>query len=120
MKTDDELRNLPVSELRRLFTDTALVLPDELDLALREFSAMGRRADMGTSMLGAAAICMLLMLGGLTACLIMALTLVVKPFAALFMTILWGIVSAVSALQSHLTAAPFNARVRPVKVTKTA
>ncbi len=68
-------------------------------LARQEIAEKVKSAGVGAGMLSGSAITGLLTLGSLTALMILALSLVVAPWlAALIVTVLWAVVTAVLAL----------------------
>ena len=72
----------------------------ELAMARREMTDKAKNAGMGAGMLGGSAIAALLMLGSLTALLVIALTYALPAWAAaLIVTVFWAAVTAVLALR---------------------
>ncbi len=96
----DDARDRPVGELlRELANETSTLVRQELDLAKAEMAQKGKRAGLGAGMLGGSGVAALLALGALTACLILALDLVLPGWlAALLVTLLWAAVAAVLAI----------------------
>ena len=96
-----DLREEPIGELlKRLSNETTTLVKMELDLAKAEMTQKGKDAGVGAGLLGGAGITALLFLGSLTAFLILLLDgALANWLAALVVTIFWGIVAAVLALQ---------------------
>lgn len=86
--------------LKELSQETTTLVRQELDLAKAEMTQKGKDAGVGAGLLGGAGITALLFLGSLTAFLILLLDgALANWLAALVVTIFWGIVAAVLALQ---------------------
>jgi uncharacterized membrane protein YqjE len=107
----EDLRSQPVGELmKRLATETATLVRQEIDLAKAEVSEKGRKAGQGAGMFGGAGVAGLLALGSLTACVILALDTAMDAWlAALIVTAIWGAIAGVLALsgrQRFAEAAP--------------
>ena len=96
-----ETRDKSVAELlKELSEETTTLVRQELDLAKAEMTVKAKEGGKGAGMLGGAGVSGLLMLGALTATLIGILDTGMKFWlAALIVTVLWGIVAAVLALQ---------------------
>ncbi len=86
--------------LKQLSQETTTLVRQELELAKAEMSVKAKEGGKGAGFLGGGAVAGLLFLGALTATLIGILdTFMVFWLAALIVTILWGAVAAVLALQ---------------------
>ncbi|HMJ34228.1 MAG TPA: phage holin family protein [Baekduia sp.] len=99
----EELRERPVGELlKQLSEETSNLVKQELTLARAELEQQGRRAGVGAGMLGGAGVAGLLTLGSLTAMLVALLdTAMATWLAALILTVVWGAVAGVLALQGR-------------------
>jgi hypothetical protein len=85
--------------VKQLGNDIGTLIRQEVQLAKAELSAKGKQAGAGGAMLGVAALTGLGALGALTACLILALALVMPAaLAALVVTLLYGGIAAAAAL----------------------
>jgi uncharacterized membrane protein YqjE len=85
--------------VKDLSRDTSLLVRQEIALAKAEMAEKGEKAGVGLGMLAGAAVAALLMLGTLTAFLVLALDGVMPAWtAALVVTLLWGVVAGVLAL----------------------
>jgi len=93
-------RDQSIGELvKELAAETSTLVRQELDLAKAEMTERGRQASKGAGMLGAAAAVSLLAAGALTACVIVALDLVMATWlAALIVTVVCGAVAGVLAM----------------------
>jgi uncharacterized membrane protein YqjE len=98
-----DLRERPIGELlKQLSEETSTLVKQELALARAELEQQGKRAGVGAGMLGGAGVAGLLTLGSLTALLIALLdTAMTTWVAALIVTVLWGAVAGVLALQGR-------------------
>jgi len=98
-----ELREQSIGELlKQLSQETSTLVKQEMALARAELEEQGKRAGKGAGMLGGAGVAGLLTLGALTATLIALLDTAMKTWlAALIVTVLWGIVAGVLALQGR-------------------
>jgi uncharacterized membrane protein YqjE len=98
-----DLRERPIGELlKQLSEETSTLVKQELALARAELEQQGKRAGVGAGMLGGAGVAGLLTLGSLTALLIALLdTAMATWVAALIVTVLWGAVAGVLALQGR-------------------
>jgi uncharacterized membrane protein YqjE len=98
-----ELRDRGTGELvRELSAQASRLVRQEVELAKAEMTEKGKKAGIGVGMLGGAAVACLLMLGSLTACLIVALALARSAgAAALVVTALWGVIAGVLVLQGR-------------------
>lgn len=84
--------------IKDLSRETSTLVRQELALAKAEMAEKGKKATAGAAMLAGAGVAALLMLGALTAFLILLLDEAMPPWsAALLVTVLWGIVGAVLA-----------------------
>ena len=97
---DDALRDSSMGELfKRLTSDMSVLVRKEFELFRVEMVEKGKGVGQGAVMLSAAAVSGLLALGSLTATAILLLALVMPAWtAALAVTILWGIASAILAV----------------------
>jgi uncharacterized membrane protein YqjE len=88
--------------LKRLSQDTSTLVRQEMALARAELTEQGKRAGTGAGMLGGAGVAGLLTLGALTATVIGVLD-TGMPFwlAALIVTLIWGAIAGVLALQGR-------------------
>ena len=85
--------------LKRFAGDIAVLIRDDLRSARDEMAEKAKTAGVGAGMLSGSALTGLMTLFSLTALIILALALVLPPWAAaLIVTILWGIATAVLAL----------------------
>jgi uncharacterized membrane protein YqjE len=85
--------------VKDLSRDTSLLVRQEIALAKAEMAEKGEKAGVGLGMLAGAAVGALLMLGTLTAFLVLALDGAMPAWAAaLVVTLLWGVVAGVLAL----------------------
>ncbi len=98
-----ELRERGTGELvKDLSAQASRLVRQEVELAKAEMAEKGKKAGIGVGMFGGAAVAALLMLGSLTACLIVALALAMSAWgAALIVTALWGLVAGVLVLQGR-------------------
>jgi uncharacterized membrane protein YqjE len=98
-----DLREHSIGELlKELSQETSTLVKQELALARAELSEQGKRAGTGAGMLGGAGVAGLLTLGALTATLIALLDTAMKTWlAALIVTVVWGAIAAVLALQGR-------------------
>jgi uncharacterized membrane protein YqjE len=88
--------------LKQLSQETSTLVRQEMALARAELAEQGKRAGTGAGMLGGAGVAGLLTLGSLTAMLIALLdTAMATWLAALIVTVLWGAVAGVLALQGR-------------------
>ena len=97
----DDLRDNSIGDLlKRLSEETSTLVKQELALARAELEQQGKRAGKGAGMLGGAGVAGLLFLGALTATVIGVLdTAMAFWLAALIVTLIWGAVAGVLALQ---------------------
>jgi uncharacterized membrane protein YqjE len=96
-----DTRDQPVSELVKQLSDqTTTLVRQEVELAKAELAEKGKKAGMGAGMFGGAGLFGLFTFGALTATFILALASVVAPWlAALIVTVVYGAIAAVLALQ---------------------
>jgi hypothetical protein len=96
-----ELRDKPVGELTKEFSDQATTLVrKEIELAKAELAVKGKRAGIGAGMFGGAGLFGLFAFGALTAALILVLaTAMTAWLAALIVAVVYGAVAGVLALQ---------------------
>jgi uncharacterized membrane protein YqjE len=88
--------------LKQLSQETSTLVRQEMALARAELTEQGKRAGTGAGMLGGAGVAGLLTLGSLTAMLIALLdTAMATWLAALIVTVVWGAVAGVLALQGR-------------------
>src|SRR4051794_6304916 len=88
--------------LKELSQETSTLVRQEMALARAELTEQGKRAGTGAGMLGGASVAGLLMLGALTATLIAVLDTAMETWlAALIVTVLWGVVAGILALQGR-------------------
>jgi uncharacterized membrane protein YqjE len=86
--------------VKRLSQETSTLIRQEMALARAELKEQGKKAGLGAGLLGGSGIAALLALGSLTACVILALDLVLAAWlAALIVTVIWGAVAGVLAMQ---------------------
>jgi uncharacterized membrane protein YqjE len=92
-------RDRGVGELvKDLASQTSTLVRQEIKLAQAEVTQKGKLAGKGAGMMAGAAVAALLMLGALTALLIVVLdSFMALWLAVLIVTVLWGIVAAVLA-----------------------
>jgi hypothetical protein len=100
---DGELSDSSLGDLiKQLTQDVGNLARQEIELAKAEMSAKARQAGAGAGMLGGATVAALMALGALTACLILALNLVLPAsVAALIVAVLWGIGGAILAARGR-------------------
>jgi uncharacterized membrane protein YqjE len=98
-----ELRDHGVGELvKELSSQVSTLVRQEVELAKAEVSEKGKKAGAGVGMFGGAGVAGLLMLGSLTAFLILVLHLAMPAWAAaLIVTALWGAAAGVLALRGR-------------------
>jgi uncharacterized membrane protein YqjE len=99
------LRDRPLTELvRTLSNQVSTLVRQEVELAKAEMAEKGKKAGLGAGMLAGAGVAALLMLGSLTALLILALATGMPAWAAaLIVTVLWAAVAATLALVGRRT-----------------
>jgi uncharacterized membrane protein YqjE len=98
-----ELRDHGIGDLaKELSGQVSTLVRQEVALAKAEVSEKGKKAGVGACMFGGAGVAGLLMLGSLTAFLVLVLHLAMPAWAAaLIVTALWGAVAGVLALQGR-------------------
>jgi uncharacterized membrane protein YqjE len=98
-----DLRERGTGELvKQLSNQVSTLVRQEIELAKTETAEKGKKAGVGAGMFGAAGVAGLLMLGSLTAFLIIVLALAIPAWAsALLVTGLWAAVAGVLALQGR-------------------
>jgi uncharacterized membrane protein YqjE len=98
-----DLREQSIGDLlKQLSQETSTLVRQEMALARAELTEQGKRAGTGAGILGGAGVAGLLTLGSLTAMLIALLdTAMATWLAALIVTVLWGVVAGVLALQGR-------------------
>jgi uncharacterized membrane protein YqjE len=96
-----DFRDRPVGELmKELSEQTTALVRKEIELAKAELAVKGKRAGVGAGMFGGAGLFGMFAFGALTATLILALATAVTPWlAALIVTVVYGAVAGVLALQ---------------------
>jgi len=99
----DGLREQPIGELfKQLSSETSTLIRQEMALARAELTEKGKKAGTGAGLLGGAGVAALLTLGSLTAFLILVLNEWMDAWlAALIVTVIWGVIAAVLALQGR-------------------
>jgi uncharacterized membrane protein YqjE len=99
MTVQQDPRERGIGELvKDLASQTSTLVRQEIKLAQAEMTQQGKTAGRGAGLMAAAAVAALLMLGTLTALLVVALDSALPLWAAaLIVTVLWGIVAAVLA-----------------------
>jgi hypothetical protein len=97
----NELREQPIGDLlKQLSQETSTLVRQELELAKAEMQVKAKEGGKGAGMLGGAGVAGLLTLGALTATVIGLLDTAMKFWlAALIVTVIWGAIAAVLALQ---------------------
>ena len=111
MTVEQDPRERGIGELvKALAGQTSTLVRQEIKLAQAEVTERGKLAGRGAGLYAGAATAALLMLGALTALLVIALDSAMPLWlAALIVTVLWGIVAAVlaqAARTSLRTATP--------------
>jgi uncharacterized membrane protein YqjE len=97
--TTDSRDRSTAALLKELSDQTTSLVRKEVELAKAEMSERAKRVGIGAGMLGGAGLLALFALGALTACLILALDIVVDAWlAALIVALLYGAVAGVLAL----------------------
>lgn len=88
--------------LGKVTTDLSTLMRQEVELAKVEMADKGKKAGVGLGMFGGAGVAALLGLGSLTAFLILVLYQAIPAWAAaLVVTVIWGAVAGVLALQGR-------------------
>jgi uncharacterized membrane protein YqjE len=98
-----DLKERSVGELlKELSTETSTLVRKEMELARAELQQQGKRAGKGAGLLGGAGVTALLALGSLTATVIALLDTAMETWlAALIVTVIWGAIAGVLALQGR-------------------
>jgi uncharacterized membrane protein YqjE len=101
--TGGELREQSTADLlKRLSQETATLVRQELELARAELTEKGKQAGKGAGMFGGAGVGGLMALFALTLTVIFVLDTFMKGWlAALIVTLVWGAIAAVLALQGR-------------------
>ena len=96
-----ELRDQPVGDLVKQLSDqTTELVRKEVELAKAELAEKGRKAGLGAGMFGGAGLFGFFAFAGLTATFILALATALEPWlAALVVTVVYGAIAGVLALQ---------------------
>jgi len=99
----DDLRDQAIGDLlKQLSQETTTLVRQELELAKAEMTVKAKEGGKGAGFLGGAGVAGLLTLGALTATVIGLLDTSMKFWlAALIVTLIWGAVAAVLALQGR-------------------
>jgi uncharacterized membrane protein YqjE len=99
MSVQDDPRERGIGELvKDLASQTSTLVRQEIKLAQAEVTEKGKVAGRGAGMLAGAAVAALLMLGALTALIVVVLDSFLGLWLAILIaTLLWGIVAAVLA-----------------------
>jgi uncharacterized membrane protein YqjE len=113
-RAPDDPRDRPIGELvKDLANQTSALVKQEIRLAQAEVTEKGKLAGRGAGLLAGAAVAALLMLGALTALIVVALDSALPLWLAILITtVLWGVVAAVlaqvgrTALRSATPPAP--------------
>jgi uncharacterized membrane protein YqjE len=94
------LRERGMGELvKNLSGQMSTLVRQEVELAKTEMAEKGKKAGVGAGLFGAAGVAAILMLGSLTALVILALATAIPAWAAaLVTTVLWGAVAGALAL----------------------
>jgi uncharacterized membrane protein YqjE len=88
--------------VRELSSQISTLVHKEIELAKAEMAEKGKKAGLGAGMFGGAGIAAFLMLGSLTALLIIVLALAIPAWAsALIVTAIWTGLAAALALQGR-------------------
>lgn len=97
------LRNRGVGTLvKDLSGQVSTLVRQEVELAKAELAEKGKQAGIGAGILSGAAVAALMMLGSLTAFLILAFALIIPTWAAaLIITALWGAAAGVLAIRGR-------------------
>ncbi|MDX6487171.1 MAG: hypothetical protein QOF43_2324 [Gaiellaceae bacterium] len=99
----EELRDHGIGDLvKELSSQVSTLVRQEVELAKAEVGEKGKKAGVGAGMFGGAGVAALLMLGSLTAFLILVLQIFLPDWtAALLVALLWGAVAGVLALRGR-------------------
>ena len=88
--------------LKELAEETTTLVRQEIQLAKAEMTQKGKKLGMGAGFFGGAMMAGLMALGALTACLILALNVIMPAAAAaIIVTALFGVIALVLALQGR-------------------
>ena len=99
MSTEDDLRERGIGELvKDLASQTSTLVRQEIQLARAELTEQSKTAGRGAGLYAGAATAALLMLGALTALIVVVLDSFLGLWLAILIaTVLWGVVAAVLA-----------------------
>jgi uncharacterized membrane protein YqjE len=99
----NELREVRMADLvKELSSQVSVLVRQEVELAKAEVTEKGKKAGLGAGLLGGAGAAALLMLGSLTAFLIMVIALAIPDWAAaLCVTGLWAAIAGLLALRGR-------------------
>jgi VIT1/CCC1 family predicted Fe2+/Mn2+ transporter len=102
-RVHDEPRERGMADLvKELSGQLSVLMHQEIELARTEATEKAKKAGVGAGMLGGAGVAALLMLGSLTAFLILVLALALPDWAAaLIVTGVWAVVAGVLALRGR-------------------
>ena len=102
-ETQEELRDQSTGDLvKQLSAQVSTLVRQEVELAKVEMADKGKKAGVGLGMFGGAGVAALLALGALTAFLVLVLHQAIPAWAAaLVVTVIWGAVAGVLALQGR-------------------
>ena len=102
-ESQQELRDHSTGDLvKQLSSQVSALVRQEVELAKVEMADKGKKAGVGLGMFGGAGVAALLGLGSLTAFLILVLYQAIPAWAAaLVVTVIWGAVAGVLALQGR-------------------
>ncbi len=102
-QSQEELRDHSTGDLvKQLSSQVSALVRQEVELAKVEMADKGKKAGVGLGMFGGAGVAALLGLGSLTAFLILVLYQAIPAWAAaLVVTVIWGAVAGVLALQGR-------------------
>jgi uncharacterized membrane protein YqjE len=101
--TGSDLREQSTGELlKRLSQETSTLVRQELELARAELTEKGKQAGKGAGMFGGAGVSAVMALFALTLTVIFVLDTFMKGWlAALIVTLIWGAIAGVLALQGR-------------------
>jgi uncharacterized membrane protein YqjE len=99
----EELREQGIGDLvKELSSQVSTLVRQEVELAKAEVGEKGKKAGVGAGMYGGAGVAALLMLGSLTAFLVLVLQIFLPEWAAaLIVTLVWGVVAGVLVLRAR-------------------
>src|SRR5919199_133504 len=113
----DDAQDRSLGELtKQLAQDVSTLARQEIELAKAELTQKGKTMGLGAGMFGGAYVAGMMALGALTACLILALAIVIPAsVAAIIVAIVWGAVAGILALQGRkkVREGPLPSRNRP-------